>query len=438
MPWSSRHRTVLLCTIAMMVTATRCTDSTENGPGRAVRVEWLQTNSIPIRTIAPADTNFSDLAALGAAIGNSRVVMLGEQSHGDGPVFLMKTRLIKYLHERMNFDVLAFESGLYDMKQAWDFMQKGEDPLIAARRGIFGVWSGSEQLLPLLDYVGERSKTNRPLELAGFDSQISVPARAASWLPDCVAFLNEHHIDTLQVPQWTDSRALLDSLLRFGFLTNNVPSLERQTMLLTALDTLVRRVGALASSDVNTMFWKQNLKSVRALAPYVFAAVANNPTNANFNLRDAQMAENLLWLARTRYPSRKIIVWAASAHNLRTAPEVKYYEGLRTMGSIYAKEMGTESYNIAFVASEGSAGRWFQNSATLPRVHSESIEGLWAATTHNVAMVDFRGLPADGSWLRGKLLSGPLGFSQMATNWTNAFDALIYTRVMSPSTKASR
>ena len=49
---------------------------------RQRRVDWLQANAAPIRSLDPADDNFDDLAPLGAAIGNARVVMLGEQSHG--------------------------------------------------------------------------------------------------------------------------------------------------------------------------------------------------------------------------------------------------------------------------------------------------------------------------------------------------------------------
>ena len=83
-------------------------------PADPAKVTWLKTNQVPLRTIDPTDVNFEDLKPLKKSIGNSRVVMLGEQTHGDGAAFDAKTRLIRFLHEQMGFNVLAFESGLYN------------------------------------------------------------------------------------------------------------------------------------------------------------------------------------------------------------------------------------------------------------------------------------------------------------------------------------
>src|SRR5690348_11659139 len=84
--------------------------------------EYVRNHTSAIQTIDPDQTNFADLLPIGKAIGDARIVFLGEHDHGDAPTFLAKTRLIKYLHEQMGFDVLAFESDFYALTQGWDHL----------------------------------------------------------------------------------------------------------------------------------------------------------------------------------------------------------------------------------------------------------------------------------------------------------------------------
>ena len=103
---------------------------------RASRIAWLNAHAPVLRSIDIADDNFADLEPFAKAVGDARIVMLGEATHGDGTTFVGKSRLVRFLHERMGFDVLAFESGIYDMRKVWERMRGGEDPRTAARRGI--------------------------------------------------------------------------------------------------------------------------------------------------------------------------------------------------------------------------------------------------------------------------------------------------------------
>ena len=76
---------------------------------REARIAWLTANAAPIRSIDPSRSadDFSDLEPIRRAIGDSRVVLLGEQSHGDGATFLAKARLVKFLHQRMRSGPIA-------------------------------------------------------------------------------------------------------------------------------------------------------------------------------------------------------------------------------------------------------------------------------------------------------------------------------------------
>jgi hypothetical protein len=51
---------------------------------------------IPIQSISPHDTNYTDLLFLEKILEGKRIVLLGEPTHLDGSVFSAKTRIIFY------------------------------------------------------------------------------------------------------------------------------------------------------------------------------------------------------------------------------------------------------------------------------------------------------------------------------------------------------
>lgn len=54
--------------------------------------DYVLTNAKEIKSISPADKNYNDFADIEKAINNSRVVMVGEQDHGDNATFHMNPR----------------------------------------------------------------------------------------------------------------------------------------------------------------------------------------------------------------------------------------------------------------------------------------------------------------------------------------------------------
>jgi hypothetical protein len=125
------------------------------------KIAWLQKNSIPIRTIDPADDDFADLVPLKKVIGGARIVQLGEQSHGDGATFYAKERLIRFLHEQMGFDVLAWESGFFDCEAMNQVLDSNMPALEAAQRGVFGIWTRGGLMTPLFEYTRSTQSASR-------------------------------------------------------------------------------------------------------------------------------------------------------------------------------------------------------------------------------------------------------------------------------------
>ena len=348
-------------------------------PDQQTPAEWLKENAHPIRSLSVSDRDFSDLQPLKAAIGNSRVVMLGEQSHGDGTTFLAKARLVAFLHQEMGFDVLAWESGLWDVHQVWQHVQAGEAVLPASRRGIFGIWTRSEQVLPTLDYVAETVGSAHPLELAGFDNQLT-----GSLAVDSLSLLMERFARRIgssvpDDPEWPQAAASLRRLAAGQDFETKPPAAD-QARLLRLLNALRTDAAAKAGADRDALFWAQSLESITSYAQMTWAAPVELTAEDN-NPRDLQMARNLVWLANVWYPGKKIIVWAASSHIARDVAQLKSIDG----GSVYGpggwslhmgaeahRTLGTEMYALGFTAGYGEFGVFGQLPSLVPQVRAGS------------------------------------------------------------------
>lgn len=423
-------------------------DCLEGSASNDPRVRWLAEHAIRVRSVDPADGAFADLQPLKDVLRDARVVLLGEQSHGEGTVFLAKTRMIAFLHQEMGFDVLAFESGLFDCAVAWERLRAGEAATAAVPRCVFPVWTRSAEVQPLIAYLGEQARGPRPLELAGFDNQFTGSASRERLVADLRAFLDRLGAPFARSPEWEPFAAQLQALAENLYPRGKAadPPEEEQALFLRRLETVRAEVAARgAADDHETALWLQVLEGVGPAAQqqwlYDPATQAVGPEIGR--LRDTQMGRNLVWLAERRYPGRKIVGWAATYHAARglaplqpDEPDLaEWYSQTTVMGEVAAKELGDALYTLGFTAYEGSMGTPFEpRSETVAPAGAGTLEDLMRRACLEHAIVDLRRPPAGGEWLRRPLVSRPLGHQEMRAAWGEVVDGLMFSRVVAPST----
>lgn len=423
------------------------------------RVAWLKEQAIPIRTIEPAglDTveDFSDLMPLIDYIGDAQIVALGEQTHGDGAAFHTKTRLIKFLHQHMDFNVLVWESGLFDCRQVDEAFRNGESIEAAANRGIFPIWSRSAQVRPLLEYVASTHATDRPLETAGMDSQITSQHTASALR----AHVNDLYERAGTRAELAETMQQINTLLQ-GF--ENPPYRQGDDVHKSNQVALEEFAAALLDDDgpfqsVETQrecaFTARALRNVAAFTKmmYWFMKPADVSEREKNQLRGAlarepAMADTLIWLAREYYHDRRLIVWCASSHIMHNSRTVEMQQDDGTwagdtdpwepMGNRVHEALGDKLYTVGFLAHSGQIGSIFRNPSSLAPPTAGSLDDLCHQTGLENLFIDLRTLSQTegGAWLREPLVARPRGYQPMRADWTRVCDAFVFNNTMYPST----
>ena len=260
----------------------------------------------PVRADIPAQDDFADLAPLGDAIGDKRIVMLDELTHGEGNVYAYKARVVRYLHARKGFDVLVLESGFFDVARLWQLRQ----PVRTLAQGnIFYMYANSVEVWPLFDYLDAQRSSARPLELAGLDGRLSGSLSRKELVPQLRAHLSRQLLDasqTLRLEGHLDqTQRLLDGQLVKADAAEQAQFLQDAQW----LDTLLPAPASAHGADVfnSDGFWRRVNASLQRMAE---VAWQRRP----FDEHDPVMAGNLQWLMEQAYPGRKVVVWGHYAH----------------------------------------------------------------------------------------------------------------------------
>jgi erythromycin esterase len=270
-------------------------------------------------------------SAIAEAIGDRRVVLLGEFTHGTGEVQAVRNELIRFLHESLGFDVLLLETGIGEI--VYSDARRDVEPARTLLNAILYQWR-NEQWLQTMELVKELK-----LETAGFDVQRSNDAFTrvlTDWGEasgvDAVPYLE---LEEFYYP--TEQRLKNEP--------GDAASLAAG-QLIAAYEELA--AASLEVDDPRTRWVSRTLTNRSAYLRYKLAFSEDGDYSARFDARDAAMADNVRWLLEGVYADRKVIV---IGHNYHVS---RFNENLEVMGELLARSMGESLYSVGAFGASGS------------------------------------------------------------------------------------
>lgn len=395
-------------------------------------VAYVKAHAQPIRSIDVNDSDYSDLAFLAPILQGRDIVELGESGHGVAEFSQTKVRLIKYLHERLGYDVIAFESSTLSTYLANE--QSAQlTPTAFMQNSIFRVWSTSD-VVNLFSYIQSTQSTSHPLVLAGFDVQLTAAyedqARPGVF-QEVVAT-----VDPVYAQQVHDlDLGFLQNQGNSSYISANYLDLKAKYQALTAfLDANATQIqAAYPTRPLYPLVVRQAAWGMGAYLDELNDMARNYYTNSNLD-RDTGMATNLEMLIDNFYSGKKIMVWAHNAHIMHDA-SIYLELGWQNMGSFIFQKYGNRLYTLGLYMYQGSAALNDRTLYTISPALDDSVEGLLHSAGDPYVFLDISGVPAsdnDTSWMYQNYSIRDWGTSAGAMTIKSEYDGLIQIDTVHP------
>ncbi|MEP7237689.1 MAG: erythromycin esterase family protein [Ferruginibacter sp.] len=377
------------------------------------------------------------LQQFGEAIGDSKIVMLGEQDHGDGSTFLVKAELIKYLHEVKGFNVLAFETDIFSMNYAWEEVIQNKISIDSAiKTSIFPIWTNCKECVPTFEYINQMTTTPSPIILTGFDNQLLFKSAFKRLKPELIKYLAEAKIDFISTQYFANVfPSDIDSLLKI-FRFNRDNKLEKILLLQKMVDTLKVITSQLMLIKKQSDYFFLILENCISYCEVLLSVLKNENDFISGSIRDRQMANNLIWLIKNKFQNNKIIVWAANSHIVKSyTPQFNTkFAKAPSMGSIIASDsiLKETTYVLGFTGYSGTYGRaTISKEYKISKPKSNSLEYWLHDANFNDCFINFNLMKLT----KEQFYMNCFNWRDYKLDWQNYYDGMIYLENIEPCSK---
>tara|TARA_R110000787_G_scaffold220068_1_gene328791 strand:- start:9789 stop:11771 length:1983 start_codon:yes stop_codon:yes gene_type:complete len=297
-------------------------------------------------------------------IGDSRVVLLGEASHGTAEFYEMRARITRELIEKKGFTIVAVEADWPDAAHLDHYIHGTEpDPLLESKPfSRFPTWMWANHSVLkfgrwLKAHNAKISTADKQVGFYGLDlyslfSSIEAVLRYLEKVDPGTAEVARVRYGCLM--PWADDPGLYGQVI----LTKQYRACEGDV--LATLQDLLRKRMAYSLADGEQFFnAEQNARLVANAERYY--RTMYYAENSSWNQRDQHMFDTLQSVLAFRGPQSKAVIWEHNSHIGDARATQMGARGELNIGQLARQAYGDKAYNIGFGTDHGTvaaASEW--------------------------------------------------------------------------------
>ncbi len=388
------------------------------------QLSWIKKNAITFDTVL-TENEGKNLEKLKQIIGNSRIIALGEGTHGTSEFFKMKDQIVRYTADEYKNVVFAIEANMPEAKRVNDYITTGVgDPKAALSGMYFWTWN-TQEVLDMIKWMRRYNISKKEkIKFWGFDCQY--PTIAIQNIKDFIKKYDVNYYDSLNI-YYNVIPDIFPKLYRMNEQEKISEASNWYRAAITVLSHLkINRSKYLEQDDSTDVDWIiQNARIVSQ------GAEINIPGKKS---RDEDMALNVEWIIDHSAKNAKIVLWAHNGH----ISKANY-----CMGNYLNHKYGNEFINLGFAFHSGKYTAYGDTGLgvyTTSNSEPGSVEWALHKTGMKRMILDLRKVSdsPDSKWLEQTLYFREIGAHAMDNGFfptiiTDDFDVLIFFDKTTPS-----
>lgn len=410
------------------------------------------------RAAQPVSLDDRDYGQLFQQIGNSRLVLIGEASHGTHEFYRERARITRRLIEHHGFSGVAAEADWPDAYRVNRFVRgEGDDPnaeqaLAGFRRFPAWMWRNMD----VLDFAQWLRSYNLGHKFnAGFYGLDLYSLYSSAQAVLAYLDANDPAAAARARYRYSCFEAFEEDTQAYGYAASFGMTESCEQEVLDQLKEMLRRAAELASRDGHSerrelFSAEQNARLVRNAERY-YRSMFGGRVNS-WNVRDQHMAETLDHLLAHLGPDSKIVVWAHNSHLGDARATQMGRSGELNLGQLVRERYGSAAFLLGFTTYSGevtAASNWDEPAQR--KIVRAALPGSYEELFHEVGIANFALSlrdPAVKEALAGPMLERAIGViyrpeterqsHYFDTRLPEQFDAVIHldrTRALIPLEK---